>query len=357
MVLALWPGVLFAQESDITSPKSGKKFRILPVPVFGSSPETSFYFGAVGLMTFDMYQDSISKLSAANLEFNYTLKKQIIITADWFYYTRENKFIVVGNNGILKFPELFWGIGNNTPDSAEEQYQTWRMEFDDAVYWNLTGDMYAGVRFRLQHMFDLQPEAGGLLETGGITGSGGGTAAGIGLAFLVDRRDNQLFPSGGSRYLSLSTTSFNKLVGSQYNFANIEMDARAYFKGWKDHVAAIQFYSNLNFGDPPFRMTGLLGGPQHGRGYYRGRYRDNHYFFLQGEYRFTIWRWIGGTAFAGFGDVTNDFTDLQLGNLKYSLGGAIRIRVDKENRGWLRADFAVGKGSNTGFYLGYGESF
>ena len=69
-----------------------KKVKILPVPAFGYSPETSTYIGAVSLFTLDFYQDEHTRTSNAKLEFNYTWRKQVIIEGQWNYFFRDEKY-------------------------------------------------------------------------------------------------------------------------------------------------------------------------------------------------------------------------------------------------------------------------
>lgn len=65
-----------------------KKVKVLPVPAFGYSPETKTYIGAVALFTFNFYNDSITRLSNAKVEFNYTWNKQAIIDCAWNLFSK-----------------------------------------------------------------------------------------------------------------------------------------------------------------------------------------------------------------------------------------------------------------------------
>lgn len=340
----------------MSTPKKERKVKLLPLPLIGSSPETRLYFGAALLASLDFYQDSVTRLSSAELEFNYTLNKQLIFSFDWFYNTRRNDFIVVGNNSLLKFPEYYWGIGNETPESNEELYQAWRLELSDILLRRVKGDFYAGPMFRFQSIFQMETADTSLLATSGVLGAEGGVSSGLGYALLWDRRDNILNPSGGSSYLSLRHAAFMPWLGSDFSFQSIELDGRYYINTWRDHVLAFQTYNNFTLGNAPFRMLSLLGSGSHMRGYYRGRYRDNHYMSVQTEYRLTIWKFIGAAAFTGLGDVSENFSDLRFSNLKWFAGGALRIRVNKADNVWLRADYSVGR-NTTGFYFSFGETF
>lgn len=350
-------GGIYAQNDPTEKPaKKDKKVKLLPLPLIGSTPETRLYFGAALLSSLDFYQDSITRLSTASLEFNYTLNKQLIFTLDGFYNTRRNDFLINFDNQVLKFPEYYWGIGNETPESNQELIQAWRIELKDILLRRVKKDFYAGLLYQMQSIFQLEYSDSSQLEQSGVTGASGGISSGIGYALYWDRRDNILNPSGGSSFLSFQHVGFSKYAGSDFGFQTIELDGRYYLHTWRDHVLAFQTYNYFTVGDPPFRMLGLLGSGSHMRGYYRGRFRDRHYLSVQAEYRLAIWRWVGMAAFAGMGDVTQDFSDLRIGNLKYFAGGALRIRMSKEDNTWLRADFSVGR-QTTGFYFSFGETF
>lgn len=85
----------YAQDTD-TSTKQPPKIKVLPVPAFGHSPETSTYIGAVCLFTLDFYRDTLTRISNAKLEFNYTWRKQMIFEAGWNYFFREEKWYTQG---------------------------------------------------------------------------------------------------------------------------------------------------------------------------------------------------------------------------------------------------------------------
>jgi len=66
------------------------------------------------------------------------------------------------------------------------------------------------------------------------------------------------------------------------------------------------------------------------RGYFRGRYRDNHYFATQLEYRVRVWWRFGLVGFAGVGEVARDISKFEINKIKYSVGGGIRFRIDEK---------------------------
>lgn len=328
---------------------------VFPVPTIGFTPETRWYIGAVALFNLKFLQkDSNSRVSSAKTEINFTQNKQLIIEIGWNAFSRNEKWYHQGLLGYRKFPELFWGVGNNTPDSAEEQYSANRVEADISSLKRASKNSFFGLRYRYQYMYAVEPKQGGILENIPVSGASGSTSSGIGPAYLYDSRQNALNPQQGA-FLSLSTLYFGKAIGGTVEFSRFETDARKYYK-IKSTVLALQAHGILQAGNAPFRMMGLMGSGRDMRGYYQGRYRDNNYLALQAEWRVPVKWGIGFAVFAGAGEVFSWNNPYNLDVFKYTTGGGLRIAMDKEKSVNLRFDFAVGH-NTTGFYIAFGEAF
>jgi hypothetical protein len=352
-ISVLLAGASMAQDTTV----AGKSFSVLPVPAFGKSIETGWYGGAVSLFKIKGYWNS-QRYSTGKVEFNYTQYRQVIINTSWFVYTGGDRHILTGDNSYLYFPEYYYGIGNTTPKSNELFYTARRLELYNSFLWQLRPGMYAGASARVQRVFGLEPEDTKPVIRDEINANNAVWTTGIGPHLLIDNRDRILNPSAGSYYIQVEDLVYGKSRSTRgtsvYNA--LKTDVRVYRKLFARSVIAFQYYGLYNFGNAPFRLMGLLGSDSHMRGYYQGRYRDQHYAAVQSEARIRIVDWLGVTAFAGAGDVFATPGDLTIGRLKYSLGGGIRIRVDKTDHSNLRFDYAAGKGSS-GFYVAFGEAF
>jgi len=194
------------------------------------------------------------------------------------------------------------------------------------------------------------------LAGGKIPGSTGTKASGIGFLSTWDSRNNSFYPSSGN-YFQLSTTIFNRSLGSDYNFKRIKLDLRKYYSLFSSHVLALQSFFCFQVGNPPFQKMSLLGGEEIMRGYYRGRYRDKNMIAFQMEYRMVpVWWRLGLVGFVGVGDVASRLDRFDLGNLKYSYGFGIRYLLRRKEKLNIRLDFAYGNGS-LGFYIVLREAF
>lgn len=334
------------------------KGRVLPIPVLTYAPETSLGLGIAGQYLFRFKNtDTTSNLSVIGLVAIYTLNKQVIVHPNWDIHVKNSKYRITGGVLFEKYPNNFFGIGNDTRLEDKERFTTKYLLVKNRFVWQAVNNLFIGVQYRMEHMFDPEYEANGLLDTSGYIGAGGFTQSGLGFAGIIDSRDNNMFPFNGM-YFTVSNHFYQKWLGSDVDFMNVKLDLRGYFNPGKgSHVIAIQGLMQVNTNNPPYMMLSELGGSELMRGHFEGRYRDKHIIAAQVEYRFPIyWRFIGA-AFAGLGDVADEFNSFQTKNLKYSLGGGLRFTVDAKERINIRFDVGFGLDGSRGFYLGIGEAF
>jgi hypothetical protein len=134
------------------------------------------------------------------------------------------------------------------------------------------------------------------------------------------------------------------------------VDLRQYVSLKPQQILALQMYVQWVGGNPPFYEFPALGGQRIMRGYYQGRYRDEVLAAAQAEYRGHIGGRFGFVAFAAVGDVGSKLTDVQIRELKTSLGGGLRVLFNKAENVNLRVDAGFGRGT-TGIYFGLEEAF
>lgn len=123
-----------------------------------------------------------------------------------------------------------------------------------------------------------------------------------------------------------------------------------------NHVLAFNTVANFNSSGVPFIEMAKVGNDDILRGYARNRFRDLNYIASQAEYRFPLWRRVGGVLFAGVGDVFSKTSDLQWVLLKYTYGGGLRFAINKAERLNVRFDYGFGRGEQS-FYITLTEAF
>lgn len=333
---------IFGQDSKV------KKVKILPVPAIGYSPETKTYIGAVTLFTFNLYNDSLTRTSNAELEINYTWNKQLIMECGWNYFFKEEKWFTKGQIHYSKYPDYYYGIGANTPNSNKLIFSSNRLFFEAFALKKIGFKLFTGPNIKYIDYTKVKPET----TTPTYPELVGGSTFGVGYSILKDTRNSLLTPMNGA-YLYFNT-SYN-IANS--NYWEIILDVRSY-RTWKNKFTlANRFLNEFNTGTPPFYDFAYLGGDRTVRGYYYGRYRDNNLSSYQTEFRFPVIGKLGLATFGGLSNIYSSKNSFKIANIKYNYGLGIRFTVDKTEKTNLRLDYAIGNNDNSGFYISFGESF
>lgn len=322
---------------------------VLPVPAIGYTPETKTYVGAVTLFTIGNLNDSLTRTSNAEVEFNYTWNKQVIFESAWNYFTPGESWFSRGTVHYSKYPDLYYGIGYNTPASNETNFESNRFTIDIYLFRNISKNNFigAGVNFTSYNNLKFQNEN---MDINGDNKRHFGTSA----IFLHDARNNILTSSEGNYFefscdLNFSESFYFKTIADYRNYLN-------WGKNYQ-HVLAGRFYHESIFGKPPFYDYAVVGGDEYLRGYYLGRFRDKNLSLVQLEYRANLFWRIGVATFGGVAMIYDEITNIQYKSFKPNAGVGLRFLVDEKENTSLRIDYALGAENQSGFYISFGESF
>ncbi len=330
----------------------------ITLPAINFSPETGFGFGGASLRLFKLNpSDTLARSSQVRVLALYTTEKQFIFNTRYQFLTLGEKLFLTGRLEFLKFPEFYYGIGSETPETNEELVQYNSIGIENRCLKQLIPGFFSGLELRYYSRFNYRLAEAGLLETTRVPGYRGSRIAGLGPLFVVDTRDNIPNPYEGL-YLLVSAFFHGKVLGADFVYTNYRIDFRKYWKLFADmdHILAFQAFGNFVEGEAPFHYVSLLGGSSLMRGYYRGRFRDNHQLASQIEYRMPLWWRFGVVAFAGLGNVYDQLSAFKLGDLKHSVGAGLRVKIDEAERLNMRIDFGFGE-RTSGFYLNVTEAF
>jgi outer membrane protein assembly factor BamA len=357
---AVWP--IQAKESKPAAKRPDQKTAtsLVAIPVVFYAPETKWAGGAAGLMTFRTEgQDPASRPSSLYLYVIYTQLKQFSAQIVPAFYLKNEAYLL---NGILTFeryPNKFWGFGNEAPSGAEQNYtpRTYSLEVSFQKRILATERLYLGLQYQFERQTILQPTDGSALDENTVPGSKGGTVSGLGFILNWDTRNNIFIPSHGN-YWQASAYFNGKTLGSDFSFTQVKVDLRTYLPGIApSHVLALQaLYQSATGPSAPFYRYARLGGDSLLRGYYKGRYRDKHCLAVQAEYRLPVWWKFGVVGFAALGDVAPSFDKFRIAKFKYAVGMGLRFKIAPKEGANLRADFAFGPGTS-GIYFTAGEAF
>ncbi len=333
-----------------------EKPRFIPFPGAFYSPETRLGVAIFIAPVFRLGADTVTRKSTARLLGYYTQEKQWSIQLDHSLFTPGERYAVIGSWRFYDYPIFYYGTGDNTRKADESLVQYKLVTFSERVLRRFgPRRLFVGPQVVLTNMWDIGATDTSKLRERPARELQQTLVAGAGPDLLLDTRDRLTFPTGGS-YAELSATFTG--LGGDYAFGRYLLDLRRYValdQGPRHrHVLAMQLYAQFHAGDVPFRELAPLGGISLLRGYYEGRYRGRQLTAVQAEYRFPVWRRIGGVAFAGIGDVGNKLSDFR--HPKAAGGAGIRFVFDRRERLNVRADYGIGQGSR-GFYFSIGEAF
>jgi hypothetical protein len=350
--------VLFSAEGEETKATLEKRSSFIVLPVIYYSPETRWAGGVGGIWSFRPGK-SPEKGRPSFIPFMaiYTQNRQFMLNLSPEFYLGDGSTIIIGKLDLKKYPDKFFGIGNNTRLEMEENYTQRQVSFEISAQKKLWAnkDVFAGLYYGFDHYAFPGFEPEGQLVCGTITGSPGGTTSGLGIVLRRDNRDNVLFPTKG-HLCQFSATIYSSVFGSEYNYRKLNADVRVYVPVFRTHVLAFQGVFRATSGTVPFMALARLGSDGILRGYNSARYRDNTLAAIQVEYRLPVWWRFGMVGFAGYGQVADGIGRLKIGEFKYSVGLGIRFRIDPKEGTNIRLDFGFGKGS-WGNYLTGGEAF
>lgn len=368
---------LFAQETFTTATTTNRTgWRVLPVP--GYAPETQFSLTIGGLYYFSQPDgDSTSRLNQIFGGVQYTLRNQFVASVlPELYFNREN-IRLFGQFEVSRYPDYFYGVGNDLPESNREPFTIFRAAAIGSVWFSLNGQgIRNGVNVGMYCDFDYQNvierQMGGLLErtgTDSIVGRNGGLLAGLGLSLNYDRRDRTVSARTGE-LVDMRIVTYSRLLGSAFEGWRWTLDVRKYWtfsastaeaEGFANTLA-IQLYADAMTSGIPFFRMGFLGttiqGAAMARGYFGGRFRDKTLGLMQAEYRFPIWWRFGGVVFAATGNVASTPLAFDFTTLKHSIGAGLRFALVPEERINLRIDFGYGFATQTLYpYISFTEAF
>jgi hypothetical protein len=337
-------------------PAASTKLHIIVLPVIYYTPETRLAFGAGGLLNFRLGKEKKNtRPSSLGLLAIYTLENQVQLSLRPEIYLPGNAFVVNADLKYDRFPQNFYGIGNDV-SGASESYTPGTFGFKISLKRKIFGSLFGGVNYQFENTVIQKVKTGGMLDSGTIPGSEGGVISGLGISLNWDDRDNVFFPRRGS-HIQLAADFYSSAFGSDYSYSASRLDLRTYIPLFETHVLALQGYvRTIGGGAAPFYELSMLGGPYIMRGTYTGQYRDNAQLTVQAEYRFPVWRRLSAAGFTGVGNVAPTLGELLHTSLKFSVGGGFRFRLDKREGTNVRLDFAW-CGASTGLYMTIQEAF
>ncbi len=329
-------------------------------PAIGYTPETEWTLGAIAFIVFEdkRKDDNYHRPSSLTPFFVYTTKKQMLLKSEL------DIFFLNGNNlnfdaRYFNFPDVYYGIGNDTDVDINELYTNQFFRVDGRFYKPVQPKLFVGFNYDFQYNRIIDRVPGGLLETDSPNGIQGGWNVGAGLGFQYDNRNSTLYPTSGRQFIA-NLITYHSAIGGDYDYTKYEVDYRQYFEflGPKN-IVAFQFRTNLLSGDNiPFYKLSAIAGDSRLRGIaHRNLYRDKNSMFFQVEGRQDLFWRFGGVLFAGVGQAFNSFSAMNTDNFRFVYGLGGRFQAMRDQKLNLRLDLGFSDEGQYAFYLSVREAF
>ncbi len=333
------------------------KVVLAPVVIF--SPETNFGAG-VGAKYLFKSRGSGNETRTSNMPVSaiYTIENQFILFSGFEIFSNQEKWMLTGNAILKDFPQLYYGVGRDTPESNEEEFSFFQLLLEPILLKRMfTRYFFLGGGIRYNQISNVEAVEGGLLENTQTPGALGFTSVGAEVAFVYDSRSN-LINSAGGWYAEFTHGFYGKALGGTQEFQLTRLDLRYYTQPFKlkEDVLAFQLKLHMSHGNTPLGELASFGGGEILRGYYEGRFIAKHLAAFQAEYRRNIVGRLGGVVFAGLGGIGDGIEDFGIGNFRYNFGVGLRFLLDNRENLNIRLDWGFGKNTNN-YYLNIAEAF
>lgn len=345
-----------AQTLDSLLVNGGKKIgnnSYVAIPILFYGEETKWGFGASA--GYYRIKEGVNKASNIQGTAIYTQRKQFQFGLYPKIYTSNRNFYYSGHLKFSYYPDRFWGIGNNTSDTLEENYTPRMFSILFQRQRVMFGTIMAGIQYQFAYSDIAKFDSEGKLENSGLNGTNAFRTSGLGFLLTWDNRDNNFYPLNGEFY-KLSLLVNSKIFGSSLSYSRLTLDLRNFYSIVGQHSMALQVYTDFTWGDTPFQQMPSLGGNEILRGYYQGRYRDMLMLSGQLEYRFPIYKRLKGAMFGAMGQVSDDLSNLTFHGFRYSAGGGLRFKVSPA-KVHLRFDVGITEKGDAALYFTASEAF
>ena len=315
-----------------------------------------------------IFQNNKSKqpnLSTILGNISYTSHQQTILQIQSNIWTRDNKFKLVGDWRLMKYPAITYGLGGHSNIDSGYTVDYTYVRIYQSVLRAIGKNLYAGIGYSLDYHWNIEELLDPIKETdfqkyGFHTKS---ISSGVTFNLLFDSRRNPINATQGL-YANLTYRANLIELGSDNAYQTMLAEFRKYFSLSSDHRKVLAFWS-YNWitisGDPPYLdlpSTGWDGYNNTGRGYIQGRYRGKTFLYFESEFRFVITHngLLGATIF-GNAQTVNDWPSDKFTVIAPGAGVGLRILLNKNSRSNIAIDYGFGAQGSRGLFVNLGEVF
>ncbi len=253
--------------------------------------------------------------------------------------------------------DYFYGIG---PDSHEDDlthFTSEKKELKLTLGRGFTPFLVFQVSYYLRNMryYDVDEDK---IHTEKLRSVGEQFSPFLSLLVRYDTSDSQIHPTRGFRFEFQNDFAYEFLGNKNASYTRTILDLRKYLLlfGQKDVLAFRLRFQKIS-GDeiPLFELSVLGGGGTENamRGYRMNRFQDKGKILMNAEYRFPIWKKLGGNVFVDYGTVWPSLKRINF--QKSALGLGLGLRYYLKNF-LARLDLGFSK-EDYGIYLQFNHIF
>lgn len=357
---------LFHKKNVVKTASVPKQFIFSVVPSAGYTLSTGFAASLTGNVAFFVEPREHENLSSISSNLSYNQRSQITFRVGSNIWTKDNKYNLVGDWRLYKFPENTYGLGSATSTNALNPIQYDFLRFYETVLKALTKDFYGGLGYALDYHYNISQngvpnQAVTDYQIYGQTTSS--ISSGITFNLLYDNRRNSINPKNGT-YANLIYRNNQRFLGSGENWQSLTFDFRKYIPISKNQKNILAFWMLDVFtlhGHPPYfdlPSTSWDMGNNTGRGYVQGRFRGTDMLYGEGAYRFSLSKngLFGGVIFVN-GESFTDYPANRFQKVALGYGPGLRIKFNKRSDTNIAIDYGIGQNGSQGFFVNLGEVF
>lgn len=348
------------------TPAPEGKFHNAPFPAVGYTLVTGI--AAVFSDRMDFHTgDASGKITDILSSVTYSQYNQVIAQSYADIWVDHDKYNIIADWRYMEYPSTTFGLGGHTQYSDGYTIDFDYVKWHSTIMRYVAPNLYLGLGYYYDRFYDIHevnPPPGVVTSFEKYGLSTNETGSGPVARILYDSRDNPANALKGW-YLSATYHPSFAALGSQGNWANLQIDVRKYFSLRKDgrNVLALWNFDWLSVGGKaPYLLLPSTGWDDMfntGRGYIQGRYRGADMEYLEAEDRITISRngLIGGVLFANLQTFKRALAAPQLQDFIPGGGAGIRIKLNKHSNTNICVDYGFGIDGSQGIAVNVGEVF
>ncbi len=323
-------------------------------PAAGYSERTGLEVGLMGML--QVYgKNQSARPATITPSFLVSTKRMFEVQCDADFYMRNTDVVLKAE--IYRLPDNFYAIGNgkNKQSLAEYTFERRMLTADVLHHIDMT-NIRVGVALDADYYKFYGISLSDSTPTTNFFKENAGGNYGAGLLVAYDSRDNVVAPRRGS-FLRLRLMGYADIWGVNRRSGAICIDGRHYWSLPLRSVLAAQLYAMHTWGDVSFAKMPSCGGTRLGRAIGHSlKYVDQTAWLCQSEWRVPLFWRIGGTLFAGLGNVAHSASTL-LDNVHLMAGGGLRFAVFADKGLNLRLDAGVSSRGDRAIYFNIREAF